>query len=172
MARTLTVLLALTGCAGGTQEDGSRPSPSERPEHRYVSGGGALADDWSDEGLLGENLPAHSDLVAMWQTVLWSDGYLKRPGIDCHYAKATREATRTWQGNRSLPADGIVGPQTFAAAGERLVRREGMVIYRGEQHSVSFRRADDGRYLVEDSGTYKPLRRDRATLEVCAKAKG
>ncbi|MBB1262229.1 peptidoglycan-binding domain-containing protein, partial [Streptomyces alkaliterrae] len=113
-------------------------------------------------------LPERSDLAAMWQTILWADGYLDRSAIDCHHAGATLRATRAWQSNNRLPADGIVGPLTFGAAGERLVRgADGLVVYRGERHRVPFRRADDGRYLVEDSGTYRPLRRDRATLRIC-----
>ncbi|MFD3519852.1 peptidoglycan-binding protein [Streptomyces sp. NPDC058653] len=132
-----------------------------------MRGDGAPSDDWEDEGLLGESMPPRSDLAALWQTVLWADGYLDRSQIDCHYAGATVRATRAWQSNHGLAADGIVGSQTFGRAGERLVLDKGLVTYRGDDHTVPFRRADDGQYLVKDSGTYRPLRRDTATLQVC-----
>lgn len=175
--RLLTLLVALTGT--GCSADSSDASPTRKADsaspsvaggHLYVRGGGTVTDDWDDEGLLGENLPVRSDLAAMWQTVLWADGYLDRSRIDCHYSKRTRRATRAWQSNHALPADGIVGPQSFGRATERLVRRGGMVVFKGERHEVPFKLARDGRYLVEDSGTYKPLRRDRPTLRVCGSA--
>ncbi|MDF4252601.1 peptidoglycan-binding protein [Streptomyces sp. WMMB303] len=173
---TLFVTLAGTGCSAdgsdaSPKEKASPRSPSVAGGHVYVRGGGTVTDDWDDEGLLGENLPDRSDLAAMWQTVLWADGYLKRSSIDCHYSKATRRATRAWQSNHALPADGIVGPRSFGRATERLVRRGGMTVFEGERHDVPFKLAHDGKYLVEDSGTYKPLRRDRPTLRVCDSAR-
>ncbi|MFE9699142.1 peptidoglycan-binding protein [Streptomyces sp. NPDC006270] len=175
--RTVTTLavLATAGCAGAgagsgpAAGSGGTPAKAADPpvDRVYVSGSGDPADDWRDEGMLGEDLPLRSDLAALWQTVLWADGYLGRADIDCRFAGETPRATRVWQSNRKLGADGIVGPLTLARAGERLVEREGEVFYRGAEHTVSFRRAPDGRYLVEDDGSYKPLRRDRATLTVC-----
>ncbi|NEB38928.1 peptidoglycan-binding protein [Streptomyces sp. SID14515] len=134
-----------------------------------MRGTGPLARHWDDEGLLGLDLPRHSDLVALWQAVLWADGYLKRSQIDCRYDESTVRAARVWQSNRGLPADGIIGPDTFGKAGERLTRRRDAVYYEGAKFSVPFRRADDGRYLVEDGGRYKPLHRYRPTLDVCGK---
>ncbi|GEB49785.1 MULTISPECIES: peptidoglycan-binding domain-containing protein [Streptomyces] len=173
----LLAALAATGCAsdgGDASSDGKAGTPSPGPTadvgHLHVRGGGALADDWDDEGLLGENLPVRSDLAALWQTVLWADGYLDKSRIDCHYSRATRRATRAWQSNHALPADGIVGQQSFGKAARRLVRRDGLVVFEGKRHDVPLRRAEDGRYLVEDAGRYKPLRRDTTTLTVCARA--
>ncbi|MFE2291254.1 peptidoglycan-binding protein [Streptomyces sp. NPDC059452] len=137
-----------------------------------MHGTGPLAQHWDDEGLLGEDLPLHSDLVALWQAVLWADGYVNRSRIDCRYDEPTVRATRAWQNNHGLPADGIIGPKTFGKAGARLTERDGAVYYEGRKHSVPFRRADDGRYLVKDAGRYKPLHRYRPTLDVCAKTPG
>ncbi|MGD9483826.1 peptidoglycan-binding domain-containing protein [Streptomyces sp. TRM70308] len=176
---TVTLTVAMLGAAGCAEPSSSRPAASEAVDtdapaapldRPYVTGEGAPADDWDDEGLLGENLPIRSDLAALWQTVLWADGYLERDAIDCRYAGATVRATRTWQSNRGLGADGIVGPLTFGRAGEQLVERGEEVHYTGTEHTVPFRRAEDGRYLVADAGSHRPLRRDRATLDVCADA--
>ncbi|MFJ9106533.1 peptidoglycan-binding protein [Streptomyces sp. NPDC102283] len=110
--------------------------------------------------------------MALWQAVLWADGYVNRSRIDCFYGESTIRATRAWQSNRGLPADGIIGPQSFGKAGERLTERADAVYYEGAKHSVPFRRAADGRYLVKDAGRFKPLHRYRATLEVCAERPG
>ncbi|MBW1602601.1 hypothetical protein JJV70_10885 [Streptomyces sp. JJ66] len=172
-------VLGLSGCgSSASSPDAKTPGSATAsptaipPERAYVSGDGAPADDWEDEGLLGEDLPIRSDLAALWQTVLWADGYLERSDVNCRYTGPTVQATRTWQSNRKLAADGIVGPLTFGRAGEQLVERDGAVHYTGTEHTVEFRRAEDGRYLVEDVGSYRPLRRDRATLDVCEGAAG
>lgn len=171
MAVLTTVSCAGTGSGPDAGPGSSSVSTTASPAFRvYVSGEGAPADDWRDEGMLGEDLPLRSDLAALWQTVLWADGYLRRDDVDCRFAGETLQATRAWQSNRKLGADGIVGPRTLARAGEQLGESGGEIHYKGAEHTVSFRRAPDGRYLVEDDGSYKPLRRDRATLTVCETA--
>lgn len=163
----LSVLsVALLGCVGCAPAAGRGAGPGPHPV--YVRGAGRIADDWSDEGRLSTARHGRSDLVALWQAVLWADGYLLRSRVDCRFGRATYEATRSWQNNHGLTPDGIVGAKTFGSAGSRLVRRSGLVVYRGEEHDLPMRRGRDGRYSAEDAGQYTQLRADRATLRVCA----
>ncbi|MEU9774704.1 peptidoglycan-binding protein [Streptomyces sp. NPDC047968] len=173
-SRRHLILVASVAVLGTACSPSAPPPPSaDLPDGRvHVTGEGHPGDDWEDEGLLGENLPVRSDLAAMWQSVLWADGYLRRSDVDCHYAGRTVEATRVWQSNRGLAADGIVGPKTFGRAGRQLLARDGAIHYEGAEHTVRFRRDQDGRYSVLDGGTHKPLRRDRPTLSSCEEAAG
>ncbi|MFF4015066.1 peptidoglycan-binding protein [Streptomyces sp. NPDC001843] len=98
-------------------------SAADRSAVSYVSGHGALGDDWRDEGVLDAREHPRSDLVGLWQSVLWADGYLARAFVTCRYDTRTREATRVWQSNHGLVADGVTGAQTLGFAGGRLVSR-------------------------------------------------
>ncbi|MFI1167948.1 peptidoglycan-binding protein [Streptomyces sp. NPDC020801] len=134
-----------------------------------MEGRGALADDWRDEPrLVGAQTP-RSDLVGLWQSVLWADGYLPRSRVDCTYDKATAEATRVWQSNHGLSADGIVGPVTFGFAGRRLVRMPPWTVYRGEARYLPLRRGSGGVYEAYDGGRFHALRTDKVTLTLCCR---
>ncbi|HET9140341.1 hypothetical protein [Actinophytocola sp.] len=78
----------------------------------YVLGvgfGDDALDDWDDEGPLSVSENLHSNVVAMWQQVLWADGLLPWSGIDCWFGSQTAEATRTWKRRNNLDDNGIVG---------------------------------------------------------------
>jgi Putative peptidoglycan binding domain len=152
----LVAVAALVGGCVGTSANG----------HGYVTGTGPPADDWRTEYVSRTDHP-HSDLVALWQAVLWADGYLGRAEVTCRFDARTVRATRIWQSNHGINADGIVGPQTFGTAGRALALRKGLVVYRGERYVMPFRRGRDGRYYVESNGHYEPVTRNRATLSVC-----
>jgi hypothetical protein len=144
----------------------STPSAGHRPA--YVTGSGAYADDWSAEPLLradGGTRP--SDLVGLWQAILWADGYLPGPGITCAFDATTSEATQTWQSNHGLGADGIVGAATFGFAARRLVPAPPWTAYRGEKYTLPLRRGRDGVYEVYDTGRFHGLRTDAVTLASC-----
>lgn len=73
-----------------------------------------------------------SDLIALWQTVLWADGYLRRGDIDCLYAGETLQAHPHVAEQPELGADGIVVPQTLTRAGEQLGESDGEIHYEGQ----------------------------------------
>lgn len=54
--------------------------------------------------------------VKVWQQQLWNDGY-KSVAIDGAFGSGTEAATKSWQSQRGLPADGKVGPATRAKIG-------------------------------------------------------
>ncbi|MER7787176.1 peptidoglycan-binding domain-containing protein [Streptomyces sp. NPDC097640] len=159
--RTITVLTMSAVLTLGVAPGRASPPPS------YVDGGGALADDWRDEPQLARGRVERSDLVGMWQAVLWADGYLPRSGVNCAYDAATAEATRVWQSNHGLDADGIVGRATFGFAGRRLALIPPWTVYQGEERNLPLRRASGGAYEVYDGGRFRALRRDAVTLVQC-----
>ncbi|WP_053709513.1 peptidoglycan-binding domain-containing protein [Streptomyces sp. NRRL B-3648] len=132
-----------------------------------MRGQGAPADDWRDERWLVPGRTPRSDLVGLWQAVLWADGYLARSRVDCAYDTATVRATRVWQSNHGLSADGIVGPVTYGSAGRRLALLPPWTVYRGEVRDLPFRRGRGGAYEIYDAGHFRVLRLDRATLTLC-----
>src|SRR6266511_510791 len=58
----------------------------------------------------------HGEDVATWQTFLISQGLLEAGGADGQFGPKTEQATKNYQANHGLQADGIVGPKTIAAA--------------------------------------------------------
>ena len=135
----------------------------------YLRGAGALADDWRTAGPLQESRTRPSDLVGLWQGVLWADGYLPKSQVTCGYDAATAAATRTWQSNHQLSADGIVGPASFGAAGERLADTPPWTVYRGERYDLPLHRDAAGYYEVWDVGRFRRLRTDEVTLARCGR---
>lgn len=165
--RTVTVAVVFAfGAACHAAPPGSSTPPSPLTG-RVVEGQGVLADDWLDEPWLVAGKTPPSDLVGLWQAVLWADGYLPHSRIDCAYDTVTAEATRVWQSNHGLSADGIVGPVTYGRAGRRLAPMPPWTVYRGEVRNLPLRRDGGGAYEVYDAGRFRALRRDRVTLALC-----
>ncbi|MGW1893499.1 peptidoglycan-binding domain-containing protein [Streptomyces sp. NPDC002004] len=155
-------LLCAAACTAG--EPAAAPQPHPAP---YITGSGTLADDWRTLDRLGDRREVRSDLPGLWQAVLWADGYLPQSAITCTYDAATRAATRVWQSNHGLSADGVVGPTTYGFAGRRLTATPGWTVYRGERYDLPLRRDRDGVYEVWDVGRFHPLRTDTVTLARC-----
>jgi hypothetical protein len=154
-----TIALTTT-CAAST--------PSADHRAAYVTGSGAYADDWSAEPLLrADGGTRRSDLVGLWQAILWADGYLPGSAITCAFDATTGEVTQTWQSNHGLGADGIVGAATFGFAARRLVSAPPWTAYRGEKYTLPLRRGRDGVYEVYDAGRFHRLRTDAVTLARC-----
>lgn len=84
----------------------------------YVSGSGIWTDDMNDEGPISTSSHSHSNAAAMWQAILWADGYLTSTSkIDCVFGSGTRSATLNWQSDfPRTTADGVVGPATLEEA--------------------------------------------------------
>ncbi|MCX4572646.1 peptidoglycan-binding protein [Streptomyces sp. NBC_01571] len=133
----------------------------------YVIGSGAFSDDWSEEPLLEVGRVPRSDLVGLWQAILWADGYLPGSGITCSFDAATSRATQTWQTNHGLGVDGIVGAVTFGFAARRLVSVPPWTAYRGERYTLPLLRGRGGVYEVYDAGRFHGLRTNEVTLASC-----
>ncbi|MFC8538275.1 peptidoglycan-binding protein [Streptomyces sp. NPDC057249] len=86
----------------------------------YVSGTGSVLDDLNDEGPL--HYGDRSGAVAVWQRILWNDGYLgsNDSTVDCSFGPDTLAATKKWQKAHGLTADGVPGKNTFTKAGKYL----------------------------------------------------
>jgi Putative peptidoglycan binding domain len=89
----------------------------------FVDGADALTDDFGDHyNELGHSLcngcsdSWHTDLVVMWQAILYAEGFLSCSGIDGEFGSGTAAATKKWQSRYGLSADGIVGGATWAKA--------------------------------------------------------
>ncbi|MGW1067148.1 peptidoglycan-binding domain-containing protein [Streptomyces aureus] len=93
----------------------------------FVDGADALTDDWGDHyAELGNSLcngcadSNNTDLVIMWQAILYAEGLLPKSGIDGQFGPSTEAATRTWQGRHQIGVDGSVGNQTWTKADDSL----------------------------------------------------
>lgn len=156
MGAALCVLAVGALCAGATRQEAER-EPSGR----------VLLSDLHAAGLLEPGRTARSDVVGLWQAILWADGYTARRQLSCAYDGPTAVTTRAWQSNHHLSADGIVGPATWGTAAARLAPVGRWTVYRGERHDLPLRRRADGFLEVYDAGTFRPLRTDEVTLTLC-----
>lgn len=93
-----------------------------------VDGGGTVTDDWGDHGKELGNYLCHgcgdsqrTDLVLMWQTILYAEGLLPKSGVDGTFGSATATATKKLQVRYGIAnADGKVGGITWDRADNRL----------------------------------------------------
>lgn len=122
----------------------------------FVDGGDALTDDWGDHyGELGNSLcngcadSYNTDLVMMWQAILFAEGFLAKSGIDGQFGPKTADATRLWQDRYGIGVDGRVGNQTWSKADDMLEWVSGNIVhYEGFNQSgtVTFYRGSDTNY--------------------------
>lgn len=156
-ARAALCVLALAGlCAGAALPEGKR-----EPRGRV------LLSDLHAAAVLESGRTARSDVVGLWQAILWADGYMARRHISCTYDGPTAVTTRAWQSNHHLAADGIVGPATWGTAAARLAPVGRWTVYRGERYELPLRRDADGFLEVYDAGVVRPMRTDEVTLTLC-----
>ncbi|SOD82166.1 peptidoglycan-binding protein [Streptomyces sp. Ag109_G2-15] len=155
----LCVLILAVACAG------SGASLNQQSHDRR--GSVLVADGLGATQQLAVGRTRRSDLIGLWQSVLWADGYSARSSVTCTYDKATAEATRVWQSNHHLSADGIVGPATWGAAAERIVPVGQWMVYQGERYGLPLRPDPDGVYEVYDTGRFHRLRTNAVTLTRC-----
>jgi peptidoglycan hydrolase-like protein with peptidoglycan-binding domain len=153
---------------------GTAPASASSGEG-YISANltGAVTNDWSDEGTLSKSSHAHSNATALWQAVLYADGYLSASGIDCKFGNTTYAATKKFQKHfmGSGSADGIVGKKSFSNADNRLVHdyytsNTEVVYYKGIKRKVWFVISEDGaKYSVRKSTSvgYKVAYYNKAT---------
>jgi len=155
----LCVVILAVVCAGS-----GAPRSHQSHDRR---GSVLVADELGGTQQLVVGRTRRSDLIGLWQSVLWADGYSARSSVTCTYDQATAEATRVWQSNHRLSADGIVGPATWGAAAERIVPVGQWMVYQGERYGLPLHRAPDGVYEVYDAGRFHRLRTNAVTLTRC-----
>ncbi|MDG9678620.1 peptidoglycan-binding domain-containing protein [Micromonospora sp. DH14] len=125
----------------------------------YVYGTGAVSDDFDDEGVANVGTHRSSNVTCLWQTILWANGYLPSSGVDGIFGDQTDAATRNFQRDKSLSADGSAGRNSWTKAGDRLVQNDDQngwryVVYRGARgsrsaysaHEFVLQRSPDGNY--------------------------
>src|SRR5207248_8792777 len=95
-------------------------------------------------------------VVGWWQTVLWADGFLGKcgsAGIDGIFGSTTKSATKNYQANYGLTADGIVGPQTWSEAYSWVIHESGGYYhYWGYDHNPKLYRFGDGEWFFDPVG--------------------
>lgn len=96
----------------------------------FVDGADYLGDDFGDHrGELGNSIcygcadSQNTDLVIMWQAILYAEGFIGPWDIDGQFGPKTRDATKNWQRKYGLVADGIVGNATWGTADNSLERQ-------------------------------------------------
>ncbi|MEV7536981.1 MULTISPECIES: peptidoglycan-binding domain-containing protein [Streptomyces] len=134
----------------------------------YVSGVETWTDDWYDEGPLTTSSNSHSNVVAMWQAILWADGKLAYSGIDCRFGSGTYNATRAWQAAYGVGVDGKVGSETFKKAATYLRASNGKYIYDGTNgRYVTFTRSSEGIWGMYVGNDHHQLGYGYANFDVC-----
>ncbi|MEV5848804.1 peptidoglycan-binding protein [Streptomyces sp. NPDC048179] len=106
------------------------PTATASVSQGYVIGGGwgdSVKDDFGDEGPVDHDSHRNSLATALWQQILWADGYLAASGVDCEFGPNTTAATKNWQtalgahsDEGSLDPDGSAGPKTLGTADQWL----------------------------------------------------
>jgi hypothetical protein len=93
----------------------------------YIAGASTITDDFGDEGLLSSGNHRYSGATGLWQFILVADGAIESDGttfdiadVDCDFGPNTTAATKNWQRRNGLTADGVVGPNTFSVADNKL----------------------------------------------------
>src|ERR1043165_5865884 len=82
----VTAALATTGLGAATAQ--------ATVAQGYLVGAGVLTDDWGDEGPISATTRNHSNVVFIWQAILYADGYLtKSSDVDCWFGDTTKAAT-------------------------------------------------------------------------------
>jgi hypothetical protein len=152
-------IVVAAAIAGGVAAGTAPASASASQGYITADFTGPLKSDWSDEGNLSTASHAHSNATALWQAVLYADGYLSASGIDCKFGPNTKKATKKFQAHflGQSQADGIAGKKTFSNADNRLhfdysTSHYDVVYYKGIARKVWFRiDLNNGRYQVRKS---------------------
>ncbi len=126
----------------------------------YVYGTGAVSDDFDDEGVVNVTTHRSSNVACLWQTILWANGYLPSSGIDGVFGDQTDAATRNFQRDKGLGADGSAGRNSWTKAGDRLVQHDNQngwlfVVYHGVKGSRSPYRAQEFVLQRSPDGNYR-----------------
>ncbi|WP_369171000.1 peptidoglycan-binding protein [Streptomyces sp. R28] len=159
LAFSITVTIATPAAASGSYSG-----------RAYVYGSGEVNDDFDDEGVVNVTTHRSSNVTCLWQTILWAHGYLPSSGIDGIFGDQTDAATRKFQADKGLVADGSAGRNSWTKAGDRIRQIDNQngwlfVVYYGVtgsrspygSHDFVLQRSPDGNYRFyppQDGGPY------------------
>lgn len=164
--RTRALALTVVAAVAGGIALGATPA-SASISQGFVSGTGAVDNDWTDEGTLSSSSHAHSNATALVQEILWAEGVKESNGtsfdwsdVDGKYGPNTTYAVKQLQKHYNsyhlsnpLVVDGKAGPKTLGVADWFLVDNgNGTVTYLGYKHDVTFKRTG-GKYYVKVNNT-------------------
>jgi hypothetical protein len=144
--------------------------------------GDTVTDDWGDnpEICWGCNFSHNTNIVGLWQHILYADGLMGVSDVDCQFGPRTDDATRRWQSRHGVAMDGRVGRNTWGRADDKLAwSHDGFyVYYHGSQHPVRLFRGQRGgtggdywiHYWNADRGVTDStiVYFDRSTASFCA----
>ncbi|MFF1376207.1 peptidoglycan-binding protein [Streptomyces sp. NPDC058308] len=137
------------------------------------SGEGSLLDDWWNEEIVSASHHAKGNVTALWQQILWSEGYLPAAEIDCEFGPKTTAASKKWQADHGLDADGLIGKNTWKkAATEHLTAVNATTVrYDGiENKYITFTRPEAGGNWTMSLGSDRQvLWYDETTFVKCAR---
>ncbi|MEU1820594.1 peptidoglycan-binding protein [Streptomyces roseifaciens] len=148
-------------------------NPAAAAGDETISGTGPLKDDWNNEGPFSRSSHSHGNAVAMWQQILWADGYISWGDIDCRFGPTTERATKLWQQKYVgyNEGDGVVGRKTFIAASEVGLQTSGSSAqYLGNERGryINFYRNGAGDWVMHIGNDAKVLWWDKATFDKCS----
>lgn len=122
-----------------------------------------------DEGVVNVSTHRNSNVACLWQTVLWANGYLPSSGIDGVFGDQTDAATRNFQRDKGLVADGSAGRDSWTKAGDRISQQDNQngwlyVVFDGvtgarsaySSHDFVLQRSPDGNYRFYGPSTSGP----------------
>ncbi|SFB33611.1 Putative peptidoglycan binding domain-containing protein [Amycolatopsis marina] len=126
----------------------------------YVYGSGSVNNDFDNEGVVNVRTHRYSNVTCLWQTVLWAHGYLPSSGVDGVFGDRTDAATRKFQADKGLVADGSAGRNSWAKAGNRIRQHDNQngwlfVVYDGHKGSRSQYSSHDFVLQRSPSGNYR-----------------
>jgi hypothetical protein len=146
----LTLTLAGPAAANGTYSG-----------RAYVYGAGTVLDDLNNEGVVSQTTNRVSNATCMWQTILYANGYLPASEVDGAFGPTTAAATKKFQRDKGITADGSAGRNTWKKAGTRVFdggpQADGwhFVIYKGINGASASYTARQVTFQRDPSGNYR-----------------
>lgn len=139
-----------------------------------IHGAGNPLDDWWDEQIVSAKEQHHprGNVAAMWQQILWADGYLTWADIDGDFGTKTTAASKKWQADHGLDADGLIGRNTWKKASTSnltLGSEANTFVYWGTGgRKITFKRPNDPDYWQMQLGSeWGTLSYDLCTYDKC-----
>lgn len=139
-----------------------------------IGGAGNPLDDWWDEQIVSAKEQHHprGAVAAMWQQILWADGYLAWGDINGNFTAKTTAASKKWQADHGLDADGLIGANTWkkASTGSLALGPDNTFIYYGASsgRKITFKRdGDPGYWQMQLGSEWGTLWYDLCTFDKC-----
>jgi peptidoglycan hydrolase-like protein with peptidoglycan-binding domain len=137
-----------------------------------ISGTNDPLDDWGDEYIVSQTSYNNSNVTAMWQQILWAEGYLEWADIDCQFGPNTTAASKKWQADHGLDPDGLIGRNTWTVAAQEHLQMVSPTTLRYNGYAdryINFQRPEaGGNWSMSISGDWEVLWYGQSTFTKCA----